>query len=203
MKHVLIKSPRERIAPVGRITIRSYKAGTLNRVEGILARIKNRKDRWIERGRQKDSRANFLIEQIFSINLLEICQPNLVMQGSYTGKDQFIKRLIGDTTYSASINYGAIGSSSTPVAVTDTQLGAEVARVIWSTAIDTGFNQATFQFFFPDSALADGTYNEFGTFVDGTASANTGKIFNHALFASAYVKAAGTDTTVQVDITLT
>lgn len=135
--------------------------------------------------------------------LREIVQDNLIMQGSGTGKDLFIQRLIGVVTYTATINYGCIGTGSAAPAASDTQLAAEVARVVWSTASESGYNQATFQFFFPDANLANGTYNEFGMVVDGTASANTGRLFNRALFATPYAKVAGTDTTVQVDITLT
>ncbi len=135
--------------------------------------------------------------------LREIVQDNLIMQGNGTGKDLFIQRLIGTTTYTGIINYGGIGTGSTAPAVSDTQLAAEVIRVVPSTTSESGFNQATFQFFFPDANLANGTYNEFGMFVDGSASINTGQLFNRALFSAPYVKVSGTDTTVQVDITLT
>lgn len=135
--------------------------------------------------------------------LQEIVTENLIMQGSGTGKDLLVQRLIGNTTYTTIINYGAIGTSNTPVAVTDTQLGSESARTIVAEATESGNNQAEIQFFFADGILANGTYKEFGTFVDGTASANTGQIFNHALFSTPYVKVSGTDTTVEVDVTFT
>ena len=59
------------------------------------------------------------------------------------------------------------------------------------------------QFFFPDSSLTNQNYYEFGIFVDGLSGANTGQLFNHALFGIAYGKTAGVDTTVEVDITFT
>ncbi len=130
----------------------------------------------------------------------KIVQKNLIMTGTNTGRDLLVQRLIGVTTYTATINYGAIGTGSTAPAAGNTQLVAETARTTVALAQDSGNNQAAIQFFFADSALANGTYREFGTFVDGTASANSGKIFNRALFSTAYVKATGTDTTVEVDI---
>lgn len=136
--------------------------------------------------------------------LLEtIVQKNLIMQGSYTGKDLLCRRLIGDTTYTAIINYGAIGTGSTTPAVSDTQLATESARTTRALELVVGNNQAQIQFFFPDVQLANTTYREFGTFIDGSNTANTGRLFNRALFSTPYVKVVGTDTTVEVDIVFT
>lgn len=125
---------------------------------------------------------------------------NLVMQGSYTGSNQFLKRLIGDTTYTGTINYLAIGTGSTAPAVSDTQLQTEVARALYITREEISTTQARIKTFFTDANLTNGTYYEIGSFIDGTASANTGKIFNRALFGTPYAKSSGTDTTIQLDI---
>lgn len=134
--------------------------------------------------------------------LQKIVQRNLIMQGSSTGMDLIIQKLISNNTYSCNINYGAIGTGSTTPAVTDTQLTTETARTTVALAQESGYNTATIQFFFPDTNLTNTTYREFGTFIDGTASANSGQIFNHALFSVPYTKVGGTDTTVEVDIDL-
>ncbi len=165
MKESLIKSS-DGISPKGRITIRSYKAGTKELVQ-------------------------------------EIVQDNLIMQAANVGRDLIIQRLISINTYTLNINYGAIGTGSTPPAVTDTQLTTEFARTTVALSQDSANYKAILLFFFPDGVLTNQTYREFGTFVDGSGSPNTGQIFNHALFATPYVKTAGTDTTVEVDITLT
>jgi hypothetical protein len=135
--------------------------------------------------------------------LQEIVQDNLIMQAANLGKDLIIQRLLGTNTYSLNINYGAIGTGSTAPAVTDTQLATETNRTTVTYSQDSGFDEAILQFFFPDSVLTNQTYYEFGTFVDGTATANSGQLFNHALFGTPYAKTAGVDTTVEVDITLT
>ncbi len=175
---------KEGVEATGEITIRSYQACTC-----LDARVTGHCQHKLG-GRMRPL-------------LNEMVQSNLIMQGASTGKDLLVQRLIGDTTYTAIINYGAIGTGSTAPVVGNTQLQAEVARTTVAFAQDVGNNEAVVQFFFADTNLANGTYHEFGTFIDGTASANTGRIFNRAIFSSAYTKAAGTDTTVEVDITFT
>lgn len=126
---------------------------------------------------------------------------NLITNTTGRGLQMLMERLSGSTTYTGIINYGAIGTSATAPATSDTQLTAEVARTTVATATISG-NVLTCKFFFADANLANGTYREFGTFVDGTASANSGRLFNHALFGTPHTKATGEDTTVQVDFTL-
>lgn len=134
----------------------------------------------------------------------ESIQHNLIMVGTSTGRDWFIKWLLSGYTavnIGLGINYGAIGTNATAPATTDTQLGTESARTTVAYGINSANTEAQLQFFFADAVLSNTTYREFGTFIGGTASANSGSIFNHALFTTPYVKAAGTDTTVEVDIT--
>ena len=127
------------------------------------------------------------------------------MTGSGTGRDLFIQYLLGSLSSSLKngINYIAIGTSSTAATATDTQLGAETNRTVIAYTQDIGFSEALLQAFFPDSALTNTTYNEVGSFVNGTGSANSGNIFNHAILGTPYVKVLGQDTTVEIDITLT
>lgn len=95
------------------------------------------------------------------------------------GRSVLAQRLANDTTYTGIINYGALGSSATAVANGDTQLTAEVFRKIVASASTT--NNVAFIDFFYSKADTNGTYQEFGTFIDGSAGANTGRIFTHAL----------------------
>ena len=127
---------------------------------------------------------------------------NLVMTGSNTGRDLLIQWLLGLTTYTGGIAWGAIGTSNTTPTLLDTQLGAETNRTSPSFQQDSGFNEAVIQFFFPDNVLANTTYYEFGSFVGGTSAAKSGQIFNHALFSIGYAKVAGQDTTLELDLTI-
>lgn len=134
---------------------------------------------------------------------IETATDNLIMTGSLIGRDLLVQYLINGTTYSGGINYGALGTGTTTPAASDTQLTTESARAVPSIANDVANNEAQFQFYFPDANLSNATYHEAGCFMNGTASANTGKIFNHALLGSAYTKTAGTDTTLEIDFTFT
>ena len=128
---------------------------------------------------------------------------NLVVNGSNTGKNLIVQRLIGTTTYSLNIAYGEIGTSAGSPTASDVGIGTPTVRVATSLAsIGSAMNEAQLQFFFADAQLANGTYQEFGTFVDGTAATASGQLFNHILFSSPYTKASGEDTTVEVDFTI-
>ncbi len=124
-------------------------------------------------------------------------QKNLIMLGSNTGKTLILNRLASINTYSLNITHLDIGTSATTPTAADTGLGAAVYRQAFSTMTVSG-NQLTASFYLADANLANGTYYEIGTFVDGSSGTGTGQIFNHALFASGYVKSTGEDTTINV-----
>lgn len=127
---------------------------------------------------------------------------NLIMLGTNTGKTLILQRLIGTNTYSLNLTHADMGTSSTAPSASDTALATPVARAAVASGSISG-NVATLQFFFPDGGLANGTYTEFGSFVDGTGTVSTGKIFNRALFGVPYVKASGEDTTIEMQVTIT
>src|SRR5215213_6161235 len=81
-----------------------------------------------------------------------------------TGRAVIARRLIGDLTYSGTINYGALGTDATAVNAADTTLGAEVSRKLFARRTRTNA-QADFDFFY-SQADTDGTYEEFGVVVD-------------------------------------
>jgi hypothetical protein len=128
-------------------------------------------------------------------------QDNLIMLGTNTGRDLILDKLNGDNTYTSNITYLDIGTSSTAPAVSDTNLVAGVARTDKASGVVSG-NMVTFGFFFASANLANGTYREVATFVDGTSSLGTGQIFSRALFASNYVKGTNEDTTINWQYTL-
>jgi hypothetical protein len=109
------------------------------------------------------------------------------------GRSVLAQRIAGITTYTGTINYGALGSASTAVANSDTQLGTEVFRKIPAVQ-SASTNVATIQFFFTKGDT-NGTYQEWGAFIDGTASANTGQIFSH-LLTGGWVKSSSETMTV-------
>jgi hypothetical protein len=96
------------------------------------------------------------------------------------GRNVLARLLVGDVTYSGQINYGALGTSSTTPNNSDTQLGTEVYRKLYASHTTDGNNVVYIDFFYA-ATDTNGTYNEFGNFIDGTASANTGRLFSHIL----------------------
>lgn len=183
------------------VMIFTYKAGTHDRMMPHLRLYK----RALKLGYAEIAKSiKVRINQMYkSFEIREpFVQKNLIMQNANYGMDMIIQRLCSSNTYSLNVNYGEIGTGTTPATITDIALTTPVARVPIAVAQDNGYNTAVLQFFFPDNSLTNSTYTEFGTFVDGSPSIGTGQIFNHALFASAYTKASGTDITVQVTISL-
>ena len=123
---------------------------------------------------------------------------NLIMLSADRGFDLILDRLAGTNTYTLNVTHGDIGTGSTTPAVTDTTLTTPSVRASLSGSTISG-GTVSLQFLFTDAALANGTYYEFGTFIDGTSTISTGRIFNHALFTSALVKTTLQDITIQVD----
>lgn len=76
-------------------------------------------------------------------------------------------------------NYLVLGSSGTAPANTDTSLGTETLRGLFTdrSAVD---NVAYLDKFFSSTEVGGNTYLEIGIVVDGTASANTGFLLSHA-----------------------
>jgi len=126
---------------------------------------------------------------------------NLVMLGTNTGRTLVLQRLASINTYSLNLTHADMGTGTNSPATSDTTLQTPIARAAVAIGSVSGA-VATLQFFFSDAVLTNGTYNEFGSFVDGTASVSTGKIFNRALFGVAYTKGTGEDTTIELQITL-
>lgn len=128
---------------------------------------------------------------------------NLIVNNSNRGKNLVAQRLASQNTYTLNITHGEIGTGTNPPAVTDTALQTPSVRVATTLAsIGAGLNVVTTQFFFSDAALPNGTYNEFGTFIDGTGTLGSGQLFNRALFATPYTKASAEDTTIEVEFTI-
>lgn len=181
----------------GIVTVKTYKAGTCAKAQPYFDLAT-----WMRNLGRMDlfDAALKKAEKIMARGYLStpVVQENLVMQAANLGNDIIIQRLCAINTYSLNILYGEIGTSNTAPTSSDTGLNTSAARTGTSFAQDYGNTQANLQFFFSDALLLNTTYYEFGTFVDGVlGTPGSGQMFNHALFASPYVKTAGNDTTVQ------
>ena len=179
---------QEGIRVSGRIVIRSYPAGTFHCYKTLM-----------------DMGKPALARELLTGGKIEVEQNNLVVDSSNYGKDILVQYLIsafnGSFSFPLGIAWGELGTGSTAPTAGDTALTTPTNRAAVAYAADLGFNEAQLQFFFPDNVLANGTYNECGSFIGGNSSIGTGNMFNHALFSTPYSKSSGTDTTLEIDIT--
>jgi hypothetical protein len=173
----------------GKIIIRSYPAGTLHLYETLR-----------DLGKLDQARA------LLADGKIEVEQNNLIVDSSNYGIDILVQYLIsaynGSTPFPLGIAWGEIGTGTTTPAAGDTALTTPTNRATVAYAADSGFNTAQLQFFFPDAFLANEDYYECGSFIGGTSTIGSGNMFNHALFLTPYSKSAGTDSTLEIDITL-
>lgn len=95
-----------------------------------------------------------------------------------TGRAVLARILAGDVTYTGEVDYGALGSAASPAFTNaSTQLTTEVYR---SQADSQAFddNIAYIDWFIAAGDVADQTFEEFGAFIDGTASADSGQAWS-------------------------
>lgn len=86
------------------------------------------------------------------------------------GRNVLARRLAGDVTYTGEVTDGALGNQASPsFNNTSTTLGNEIGR---KAASDSAYddNIAYVDFFFASGDIANGTYTEWGTFIDGDGS---------------------------------
>ncbi len=116
-----------------------------------------------------------------------------------SGRSVFSRILTNDLTYTGVINYGALGTSSTAVSDGQTILVAETKRKAVA-SYSRSTDSATIRFFYSKSDT-NGTYQEFGTFIDGTSSSGTGQMFNRVL-TGGWTKSSSESLTVTVQFDL-
>lgn len=130
------------------------------------------------------------LERLFKVREYE--GTNLIV---LVGRSVLAQRLAGTTTYTGTINYGLLGDDNTAAAAGNSVLNNEVFRKVVASASYTD-HQAFIDFFY-SKADTNGTYEEFGTVIDGTGSADTGQLFTHYI-TGGWTKSASESMTVAV-----
>ena len=126
----------------------------------------------------------------------ELVKDNLIVT---VGRGALAKLLANDTPGTGVVNYGALGDSATAAANGNTTLNNEVYRKIVASASTS--NNIAFVDFFYSKSDTNGTYEEFGSFIDGTGTIDTGVMFTH-LITGGWVKAATESMTVACRYTI-
>lgn len=94
-----------------------------------------------------------------------------------TGFNTFTRRLTNDFTYSGYINKMALGTGVAAPSATDIKLATEAYRN--ATASGTPSNNEAYLTAYFTEVECSGTYTEFGNFIDGSAAADSGKLWSH------------------------
>lgn len=128
---------------------------------------------------------NKLIDHLIQMGAISVPEykQNLIPT---TGRNVLARRIVGDTTYSGEVDWGALGSGTTAFTNSSTQLNTEVYRMQADSQAYDG-NIAYVDWFVASGDVADQTFEEFGAFIDGTASADSGQAFS-LLITNGWVK---------------
>ena len=188
------KSIKQKTTIKGEMLVSVYNTET-----AVASALEQKIERLVSGQRFKGYREKYLslVKELRELSLVrEYKITNIIVT---VGRSVIAQRLANDTTYTGIINYGALGSSATAVDNGDTTLTTEVFRKVVASASDTT-NQAFIDFFYSKTDT-NGTYEEFGTFIDGTGSVDTGQMFTHAL-TGGWVKSASESMTVAVTYTI-
>jgi hypothetical protein len=93
------------------------------------------------------------------------------------GYNALTRRLCNDTTYTGFINKMALGTGTPTPNAADVKLQTEVYRN--NTASYTASSNIAYLTAYFTETECNGTYTEFGNFIDGTGTADSGLIWSH------------------------
>lgn len=114
------------------------------------------------------------------------------------GRNVFARLLANDNTYSGNVTHTALGTSNAAPSVSDSQLGTETYRKALSSG--TALNNVSYLETFFTASEVNGTFEEYGNFIDGSGSANSGQLFNR--FTQTVIKSSLETLNVQSIITI-
>lgn len=184
------------------ITVCDAKKSFAQRIEDHIEGIRLRREFLIQTGEATREKLKELWDEYHfylgklhkKFKVAEVVIENVT---TTVGRSVLAQRLGGDTTYTGTVNYTALGSDNTAAAVGDATLGTEVYRKALTSGTDSS-NVAYLETFFTASETS-GTYEEYGMFIDGTGSADSGQLFNR--FVQSVTKSATETLNVQSIIT--
>lgn len=179
----------QRVGLVGLVTLTNYPITTARakQINDILATMKP--------NQLPKSKYQQLLSELALESRGEIKTKVFKNQVVLSGRSIFARLLVGDVTYSGEINYGALGDTATAVTDGDTGLANELVRKQVALSARTN-DSITFDFFYSKADGAD-TYEEFGCFIDGTETLDSGQLYNRVL-TGGWVKSATEAMTVSI-----
>lgn len=121
---------------------------------------------------------------------------NKIVSSNDHGLNLFCQHLVGTITYPLEITQAKIGTGSTAVTLSDTDLETPVLSGILRANQIISNSVLTIEFYIVDGDLANGTYNEFGIFCGD-------QLFARSIISPAFTKASNEDTNVEYELTFT
>jgi len=109
---------------------------------------------------------------------LDLTEHNQVTQVALNG---FAKIVNGEGGFTGVPNYCAVGTGADDPSIADTQLVAEIGRVVIVPGSKSRTDNATTMQFYFGPTDGNGNIKEIGAYIDGTAVANSGTLFDRAL----------------------
>lgn len=119
------------------------------------------------------------------VHTFTITNPNGSIKRQFTkhnmivdvGLNMVAQILANLTPLTHGINYCGLGTGSAPITASDIKMEAEGTRKIKGTSQVSG-NQFIVAFYL-NQAEGNGTWTRYGTFIDGEAEPDSGKLFSH------------------------
>lgn len=184
------------------ITVCDMRSGRAKTLEQLLENVRIKRQKLFELGKNTEKALHELwleyhwyLEQLHKRFLVrQFCIKNIT---TTVGRTVFARRLSGNTLYTGIVNYGALGTNAAAPAVGNTQLGTETYRKALSSG--TFSNNIAYLENFYTAAEVNGTFEEYGFFIDGNAGANTGQLFNR--FTTTVIKSNTESLNVQSTVT--
>lgn len=137
------------------------------------------------------------------IETIEISNLVVSSTGGH-GRNIVMRHLTGDTSIPLAVTHIEIGTGTTAPSASDTDLETASYRAAIAADVTLANNVAIFQAFFPAATVANGTYTEFGAFVNSVVTTlGDGNLWNRSVQSPGVTKDTGEDLTVEIQITAT
>lgn len=183
------------------ISICKIKGFEAENLQELLEEVRMKRERLIKYGLNSSKALrdlwheyNFYLELLHKKFLTnQVCIENIT---TTVGRTDIAERLGGSSSPSGQVNYGALGTDNTAPVIGNTTLGTETFRK----ALSSGTNSANITFLenFYTASEVSGTFEEYGFFMDGTGTVDTGTLFNR--FTTTVVKSNTESLNVQSTI---
>jgi len=164
----IIKKLGEKIGVKGEITAKAYDQSTL----GFFAQKFNQFIRFLVKVTGK----RWLLKEFYILGKLKWLDynPNVICNAGFA---VVAERLVGTFTYTGEVTKMVLGTGSCTAAAGDTTLETEDYRN--DTASGTSASNIAYLTAFYTETEVNGTFTEFGNFIDGGAGADSGQLWSH------------------------